>query len=63
METKMNKTLSTTLIVLAVLVLAGGIFFAGTMYARSNSMVGWGNNNTYGPGMVRTHSPQLAELP
>ena len=32
----MNKTLNTILLVLAILVLAGGIFFAGTMYARSN---------------------------
>jgi hypothetical protein len=48
----MNKTLSTTLIVAAILVLAGGIFFAGAMYARSNMMFGWSNNNTYGPGMM-----------
>ena len=48
----MNKTLSTILIVAAILVLAGGIFFAGAMYARSNIMFGWGNNNTYGPGMM-----------
>ena len=48
----MNKTLSTTLIVLAVLVLAGGIFFAGTIYSRSNMMFGWSNNNTYGSGMM-----------
>lgn len=55
----MNKTLSTTLIVLAVLVLAGGIFFAGTMYARSSSMVGWGNNNTYGPGMMGANNGMM----
>ncbi len=56
----MNKTLSTILIVIAVLALAGGIFFAGSMYARANafgpSMMfsnGWNNNNTYGPsGMM-----------
>jgi len=48
----MNKTLSTTLIVLAVLVLAGGIFFAGTIYSRSNMMFDWSNNNTYGSGMM-----------
>jgi hypothetical protein len=39
----MNKTLSTTLIVIAVLALAGGVFFAGNMYARANN---------YGPGMM-----------
>ena len=48
----MNKTLSTTLIVLAVLVLAGAIFFAGTIYSRSNMMFGWSSNNTYGSGMM-----------
>ncbi|MBI5839823.1 MAG: hypothetical protein HZB19_06950 [Chloroflexi bacterium] len=56
----MNKTLSTTLIVIAVLILAGGIFFAGSMYARTNaygpSMMfgyGWSNDNyTFGPGMT-----------
>ena len=53
----MNKTLSTTLIVIAILALAGGIFFAGSMYARANAfgpsmMFGYGpnNNSTYGPG-------------
>jgi len=52
----MNKTLSTTLTVIAVLALAGVIFFAGSMYARSNaygpSMMGgygWNNDNAYGP--------------
>jgi hypothetical protein len=48
----MNKTLSTILIVIAVLLLAGGIFFAGTMYARSNMMFGWGDNNAYGSSMM-----------
>ena len=55
----MNKTLNTTLIVIAVLALAGGIFFAGSIYARANtygpSMMfsnGWNNNNAYGPGMM-----------
>jgi len=59
----MNKTLSTTLIVIAVLALAGGVFFAGTMYARTNgygpSMMfgnGWNNNNTYGPSMMNGNS-------
>ena len=56
----MNKTLSTILIVLAIIALAGGIFFAGSMYARASAhgpamMLGYGwNNNTnaYGPGMM-----------
>ncbi len=55
----MNKTLSTILIVIAVLVLAGGVFFAGSMYAGANaygpSMMfsnQRNNNNTYGPGMM-----------
>jgi hypothetical protein len=56
----MNKTLSTTLIVLAVLVLAGGIFFAGTIYSRSNMMFGWSNNNTYGSGMMDRGGMTLA---
>ena len=52
----MNKTLSTILIVIAILALAGGIFFAGSMYARTNAFgpsmmsgYGWNNNNSYGP--------------
>lgn len=55
----MNKTLSTTLIVIAVLALAGGIFFAGNMYARANTFGngmlftnGRNNNSAYGPGMM-----------
>ncbi len=53
----MNKTLSTTLIVIAVLALAGGIFFAGSMYARANAfgpsmMYGWNNKDAYGPSMT-----------
>jgi len=55
----MNKTLSTILIVIAVLALAGGIFFAGSMYARANAygpsmMFGnrWNNNNVYRPGIM-----------
>src|SRR6266487_3335706 len=55
----MNKTLSTTLIVLAVLALAAVIFFAGSMYARINTfgpsmMNGYsGNkNNTYAPNTM-----------
>mgnify|MGYP001593415731 CR=1 FL=1 len=55
----MNKTLSKTLIVIAVLALAGGVFFAGSMYARANAYGssrmfsnGWNNNSAYGPGMM-----------
>jgi len=56
----MNKTLITILLVTLIIVLAGGIFFAGSMYARVNSfgtsmMSGYGwnrNNNEYGPGMM-----------
>jgi hypothetical protein len=49
MEIRMNKTLITILLLLAIVVLAGGIFFAGTMYARSNMMPGWGvNSNGFG---------------
>jgi hypothetical protein len=55
----MNKTLSTILVVIAVLALAGGIFFAGSMYARANAFgpsmmtgYGWNNSNTYGPNMM-----------
>ena len=55
----MNKTLSTTLIVIAVLALAGGVFFAGSMYARANSfgpemMFGYNNNTTHGSVMTKT---------
>ncbi|MEP7136064.1 MAG: hypothetical protein ABI904_14130 [Chloroflexota bacterium] len=53
----MNKTLRTTLTIIAVLALAGVVFFAGSMYARAYtfgpSMMGdYGNINTnaYGPG-------------
>jgi hypothetical protein len=53
----MNKILGTTLIVILTLALAGGIFFAGTVYARTNAFgpsmmfgYGWNNNNAYGPG-------------
>ena len=49
----MNKTLNTILLVLLIVVLAGGIFFAGMVYARSNMMFGWGNNQ-YGPGMMNS---------
>jgi len=60
----MNKTLSTTLTVLAVLALAAVIFFAGSMYARTNAfgpsmMGGWGNNNAYGPNMMNGRGPSM----
>ena len=56
----MNKTLITILLVTLSVVLAGGIFFAGSMYARLNSfgpsmMSGYGwnrSNNEYGRGMM-----------
>jgi hypothetical protein len=55
----MNKTLSATLTVLAVLALAAVVFFAGSMYARFNAFgspmmggFGWTNKNAYGPGMM-----------
>ncbi len=53
----MNKTLGTILAVLIVLVLAGAIFFAGSMYTRANffgpsMMYGWNNNQAYGPSMM-----------
>jgi hypothetical protein len=57
MEIIMNNVLRNTLIVLAVLVLAGGIFMAGNMFAFTNGFgTGWmmGNygGNGYGPGMM-----------
>jgi len=71
----MNKTLSTILIVIAVLALAGGVFFAGTMYARTNSYGpsmtlapgasagvfgnGWSNNNSYSPSMMNGRGPNM----
>jgi hypothetical protein len=58
----MNKVIRNTLIVIAILALAGGVFFAGTLYARATSygstgMMGGfgrntGNNYGYGPGMM-----------
>jgi len=54
----MNKTLRTTLTVIAVLALAGVIFFAGSMYSRvyafgPSMMYGKNNNNGYAPsGMM-----------
>ncbi|MCB0103620.1 MAG: hypothetical protein KDD74_16355 [Anaerolineales bacterium] len=62
----MNKTLSTTLTVLAVLALAAVIFFAGSMYARINAFgpsmmsgYGWSNNNAYGPSMMNGRGPNM----
>jgi len=56
----MNTTLRNTLIVLAVLVLAGALFFAGSVYARTSvfrpfNMMGYFDKdvNTYGPSMMR----------
>ncbi len=58
----MSKTLSTILIVLAVLVVAGGLFFFGTMFGRTaafgtpwNNGPAYGSNHMmggYGPGMM-----------
>jgi hypothetical protein len=62
----MNKTISTTLIVIAILAVAGVTFFAGTMYARANAfgptmMGGYGrnNNNAYGPSMMSVNGVML----
>src|ERR1041384_1436034 len=62
----MNKTISTTLIVLAILAVAAVIFFAGTMYARVNAFgpsmmrgFGWNKNNAYGPGMMNGRGPSM----
>jgi hypothetical protein len=62
----MNKTLSTTLTVLAVLALAAVVFFAGSMYARMNAFgpsmmsgYGWNNNNAYGPSMMNGRGPNM----
>jgi len=64
----MNKTLSTTLTVIAVLALAGVIFFAGSMYARANAFgpsmmngYGWNNDNTYGPNMMNGRGPNMMD--
>ncbi|MCG3141717.1 MAG: hypothetical protein HDKAJFGB_03033 [Anaerolineae bacterium] len=62
----MNKTLTTTLTILAVLALAAVIFFAGSMYARMNAFgssmmngYGWSNNNVYGPSMMNGRGPNM----
>ncbi len=60
----MSKTLTTILIVLAVLVIAGGLFIFGTMYGRYSAFgpamtFGWGQDNyAYSPnGMMRGYAP------
>ena len=60
----MNKTLSTTLTVIALLALAGVIFLAGSMYARANAfgpsmMNGWNNKSDYGPSMMNGRGPNM----
>lgn len=63
----MNKTLNTILLVLAILVLAGGIFFAGTMYARSNMffasnmMNGQGGINMMGGEMMNGYGSNMMD--
>ena len=46
----MNKTFNTTLLVALILVLAGGAFYAGTMYARSTNVGMWSMMGGYGRG-------------
>ncbi len=53
----MSKALSTILIVVAVFAVAGGLFFAGTLYGRnfalgSPASPNYAWNNSYGPGMM-----------
>jgi hypothetical protein len=58
----LNKIIRNALIVIAILVLAGGVFFAGTMFAHASAFgitgmmdgYGWntGRNSGYGPGMM-----------
>lgn len=62
----MNKTLSTTLTVLAVIALAAVIFFAGSMYARTNffgpsMMSGWNNNQAYDPSIMNGRGPNMMD--
>ncbi len=54
----MNRTLTTVLIVIAVLAVAGGVFAAGTLFGRNLgfwgvSRPGYDWNSSYGPGMMR----------
>ena len=46
----MNKTLNTTLLVTLILVLTGGAFYAGTVYARSTNFGMWSMMGGYGRG-------------
>ena len=46
----MNKTLSTILLVALILVLTGGAFYAGTVYARSTNFGMWSMMSGYGRG-------------
>lgn len=57
----MSKTLSTVLIVLAILVLAGGLFFFGTMYGRVFAFgQAWNNAGDYGSiQMMRRYGPGM----
>jgi hypothetical protein len=55
MEIKMNKTFATVLIIVAIVVLAVGAFFAGAVYSRSNMMFGW-NGNAYSYNMMNGNS-------
>jgi hypothetical protein len=62
----MNKTLSIILTVTTVIVLAGVIFFAGSMYARATNfgpsmMYGWNDNNAYGPNMMNGRGPSMMD--
>jgi len=62
----MNKTLSTTLTVLAVCALAAIIFFAGSMVTRvyragPSMMGGWGGENAYGPSMMDGRGPGMMQ--
>lgn len=46
----MNKALNTTLLVALILVLTGGAFYAGTVYARSTNFGMWSIMSGYGRG-------------
>ena len=46
----MNTTLSTILLVALILVLTGGAFYAGTVYARSTNFGMWSMMGGYGRG-------------
>jgi hypothetical protein len=48
----MNKTLNTTLLVTLILILAVGVFFAGTVYARSTNFGMWSMMGGYGRGRM-----------